>query len=59
MEFEYQTRAKIRELQRETAHIRLVAAAERASSQGRRAAPDRRRETSAPRRLPRVLRPAA
>ena len=61
MELEYQTQAKIQELERETAHIRLAAAADRASRQHRRAdpKPKRRTATAMPLRLLRVLRPTS
>jgi hypothetical protein len=68
MEVELQSRAKIRDIERETAHIRLLAAAERANSRRRRpsAASNRRIALSAPLRLlrrafrqPDALRPAS
>jgi hypothetical protein len=68
MEVELQSRARIRDIERETAHIRLLAAAERANSRRRRPSPEPNRRTalSTPLRLVRravrqagALRPAA
>ncbi len=58
MDIEYLGRAKMREVEREIAHIRLV---ERAGSQHRRAssAPKRRATPAMPLRLLRALRPAS
>ncbi len=61
MEVEMQSRAKIRDIERETAHLRLLSAAERASRRQGGAAPpvNGRRERSMPLRLLRALRPAS
>ena len=58
MDVEYPWRAKMQEVEREIAHVRL---AERASSQHRRAAsaPKRRTTPAIPLRLLRALRPAS
>lgn len=61
MEVELQSRTKIRDIERETARLRLCAAADRANQRRSRAASDPKPRTArtTPLRLLRALRPAS